>query len=826
MKLSKKIIFLFLVCVTNFSIAQLQKNNIPENKYRAMNWTTENGLSQDEVYEMIKDINGFLWIGTRYGLNRFDGSTVKNYFADKTKQNKTIISNEIHGLIEDSLHNIWIGTDKGLSCYDIKADTFRHFLSPYHDHLIIPFQATKDEVFCILYTEGFQEFFITTYNIHSFAKKTLVKLTSTDTVGFALSDQYPIFDASSNCVWMEKGIPGGTGGGLLQISLTNGKRKEFTWLCYKNIPNHSHFTEGMRYDRTRNCIWINSNDGLTQFTLSNKKFHHIDALNKWVNVKDYGQWAGIDIDPQGRVWLGTYPAGIIIYDPATNTANIPFPKDSILQENISGANVSIYCDQDGIIWSGFWARKGIYQLVPYSQAVTRYIADAANSHSLSDNHVYNCMNADHGNVWVGTADGLNIFDPNTGIFHVLREKDLPGLKGKLILPISIDTVLHKAWLSIHDRSLLFEMDIRTKRCNPVIFEDSNNLRMSSLNFIVPERYQSECIIPAYSDNQFDIFMLNRDSALAKQVLSFPAKDIIGWRTPNDDHVLFLKRSETVGNLTYTDSNGKWIRVSNPLDNIQWNSITYNKDDDTYWVVAEQQLIHFTRNFREIRRYTHEDGIPEIEIHNIIADNRNNIWFNSDLSIFRLNIKTGKITTLSEKDGFIKQNFTGTPTPGIKDIYGNLYFPCGQTYGAGFDKVGPDKLQENYPPSKVYFTSVEINQNPFTLNTGVNNLKDLKLKYFQNKITIETGIVDYYSKGKSRIRYKLEGMNKDWQYAPAYYTIRYDGLQPANYKLLIQASNAADQFNGPVKSLLIQITPAFWNTWWLRTLATIFILVLS
>src|SRR6185295_7709716 len=107
-------------------------------------------------------------------------------------------------------------------------------------------------------------------------------------------------------------------------------------------------------------------------------------------------------------------------------------------------------------------------------------------------------------------------------------------------------------------------------------------------------------------------------------------------------------------------------------------------------------------------------------------------------------------------------------------------------------------------------------------TGINDLKELSLQYFQNKITIETGIIDYYSKGSGHIRYKLEadGKNAGWQYAPDYYTIRYEGLPPGKYRLVLQSSNAANEFNGPEKILLINISPPFWQTWWFRILAAL------
>src|SRR6266487_1276374 len=109
MRLSKKILLLLISClVVHFSIAQQQKDNASKDQYHAIHWDIENGLSRAWVSFFLKDVNGFLWI-SNFGLNRFDGNTFKNYFADKNS-NKTIIDNYTLRPIEDSLHNIWIGT--------------------------------------------------------------------------------------------------------------------------------------------------------------------------------------------------------------------------------------------------------------------------------------------------------------------------------------------------------------------------------------------------------------------------------------------------------------------------------------------------------------------------------------------------------------------------------------------------------------------------------------------------------------------------------------------------------------------------------------------
>jgi ligand-binding sensor domain-containing protein len=142
-----------LICTLCFSpcsicCAQQTENLSSPNKYRAVHWDIDNGLSQGETYCMLKDADGFLWIGTNFGLNRFDGSTFKTYFHDPAIKNSLIDNATTFGMVEDSLHNIWTGTPKGLSRYDRRADTFTNIFadsSIIEDNAwtIIPFWATK-----------------------------------------------------------------------------------------------------------------------------------------------------------------------------------------------------------------------------------------------------------------------------------------------------------------------------------------------------------------------------------------------------------------------------------------------------------------------------------------------------------------------------------------------------------------------------------------------------------------------------------------------------------------------------------------------------------
>jgi ligand-binding sensor domain-containing protein len=155
------------------------------------------------------------------------------------------------------------------------------------------------------------------------------------------------------------------------------------------------------------------------------------------------------------------------------------------------------------------------------------------------------------------------------------------------------------------------------------------------------------------------------------------------------------------------------------------------------------LIHYNKYFKVEHSYSPKDGLPEFNILSILPDKKGNIWFNTDRSIHQLNIETGVFSTLSEKDGYTLHNFTG----GAYLYMGtdcNLYLGGGVD-GNGFVRINPDKFTNT--SSSVYLKSLEVNQKPFLLSTGVNNLQELSLRYFQNTIALGTGIIDYYARVK-------------------------------------------------------------------------------
>jgi hypothetical protein len=317
MLLRKILLFITFFFAAAISVAQQIKNVSAPDSYRAIHWNVQDGLSGYGMYIMIKDSKGFLWIGSTSNvgeLSRFDGATFKKYVPDAGESGE-INSGYIQSFEEDSLHNIWIGTGKGISRYDSKADTFTNFL-PLIDtgsssKTIVPFWATKDEVFCIE-----PEAWITIFNIHTLTRKKLMQLSKKDDPGILFNTNKSFFDAGSNSIWVLKQYEQQRGG--LEEIFLDGKIQYYSWPCYrKNINHPRHDAEDMAYDPKRNSVWINSGDGLLEFSLNDKKFRRIEALDKITGSKNYDRGIGIDIDPHGRVWFASYPNNILIYEPET-----------------------------------------------------------------------------------------------------------------------------------------------------------------------------------------------------------------------------------------------------------------------------------------------------------------------------------------------------------------------------------------------------------------------------------------------------------------------------------------------------------------------------
>ncbi|HMG90319.1 MAG TPA: ATP-binding protein [Chryseolinea sp.] len=813
----------FLAGISSFA----QKAN-KQDQYRAVHWTTEEGLNNNFMNVMLKDSKGFLWIGNLTGeLIRFDGARFKTFIPD-TKKQGAINAGQVTWLVEDSLNNIWVSTARGLSRFDMQTEVFKNFTatidSTAGDQSLIPFWSTKTHVYCFE-----SRIRIVAFDIQSLEKKTIVALKEPiKNFNNSYVLMYAILDTASNSVWILHPSSEEGANGLVQISLTGGTLTKYPWpVIYPGRVRKD--AESMKLDRKRNSIWINTPYGLFEFSLKSKQFRAIDVLSEITKSKEYERYVGIDIDKDGKIWFATKPLGILIYDPETNQVNKLFSNRK-LQKEIAERNHQLYIDREGIIWTSYYLPKGIYQLLPYSPSVKSF-SSGSNSNSLSHSTVTTIVPGPHGKMWVGTLDGLNIFDPVTEKFEILREKDFKGVKGKVFAPLFVDSTRQTAWISVgthlnYWNMNLYEVDLKSMKAYRISFHDgSKQLDTLIYDPTYVKLYRGSFMI---ADDRYGVFELKPGSRKAQLLIPFASRKgrfVIG------DGILFFHSGggNRVNSTFKFTANGKWTEIPHHFDSLFWTNIHYDSLKRLYWVSLSHEIALYDENFTRIKTFRHSAG-KNRRIMTSQVDQQGNLWYANDGgSIGRLNTSTGSLYFLSEADGYQGQHFDW-PAPCCQDIKGNIYFGSGSSNGRisndtiGFTRIKPRNYSSANNAS-VYFTNLKINDNEYPTNVSVDNLQELTIPYNKNNIIIDAGIIDYYTQGAGQLRYKLDGedLQNNWSYIEPDQPIRLENLQPGSYKLIAQASSPGTEMMSPEKILSISMSSPYWKTWGFQILVAILLI---
>ena len=119
----KKIIITFVALI----IGLICRAQTIDEHYYFKSLSSQNGLSQNTVSAILQDSKGFMWFGTKDGLDRYDGVSFRHFKYDRTNP-RSLGNNFVTSLYEDVEGNIWVGTDVGVYIYYPEKDTFRHFV--------------------------------------------------------------------------------------------------------------------------------------------------------------------------------------------------------------------------------------------------------------------------------------------------------------------------------------------------------------------------------------------------------------------------------------------------------------------------------------------------------------------------------------------------------------------------------------------------------------------------------------------------------------------------------------------------------------------------
>lgn len=783
------------------------------------------GLSQNSIFDMTQDHQGFLWFATRDGLNRYDGYTFKVFRHDP--QNPHSIShNFIRTLFVDSKGQLWVGTNGGgLNRFDAQTERFIHFK---HD-VTNPNSLSGDAVMAI--EEHQNQLFIGTVNhgLNRFdqtsGKFNHYRHNKDDPTSLRSDRIWILYKDHQHRLWL------GTSQGLSRF---DSQRQRFSHFIHQpsdpySLSHNSVYTiiEDKNFD-----LWVGTRHGLNRLDSKTQQFERFEHHNADPHSLNHNMVRNLFKDNRGQLWIGTYGGGLDVFNYQHQHFE-HFAHDAASLDSLSDDFIrSIYQDNQNALWIGTYG-GGLNRIDRQQQAFGHFKRQPSNPNSLSHNNVF-AFYQDNQGLWVGTDKGLNLFvkpptdeDDIKPVIHFKHQPNHPNS-----ISHNIVTALYKDshgifWAGTFGGGLN-RLDPDTKKFTALRHQPNN-----------PNSLSSDFILTLFEDSQQTLW-IGAENGLTRynpQIGQFQ-RYFHHAATPGSI-------SHDVVNIVFEDSQKRlWIGTNGGLNrfnrqnqqfdvwqhqpsdprSLSHNAVKaiYEDDNGLFWIGTEGGLNQFDINSNRFTHYREKDGLPNDATYGILEDSTGHLWLGTNQGLSRFNPQTKTFRNFDNHDGLQSNEFNSSAW--LSGLNGELFFGGVN----GFNRFFPENIKDFTQPPPIVLTdfllanhSVPVqpehspnNSSTFSLSKAINHLPHLTLTAQQNLISFEFAALHFANPLKNQYAYQLVGQDPDWITTNGKKRwATYTNLPGGDYVFRVKASNKDGYWNEQGKSLKITVLPPPWKTWW-------------
>lgn len=766
---------LLLVCIVNV--------NAQSHYFR--HYEVENGLSNNTVFCSVQDKDGFMWFGTKDGLNRFDGYRFKTF--NITNKNPGSLSRDlISSLVVDKKGQLWVGSEKGLFWFDAQNEK------------LIPFLDSIPAINDLMIDRQGQLWLISGPNLcrYNFDKKILTTFPAS---------QY--FNATSFCETEDGAIWVSSFDGYLnQLDKT---RDIFTrYNVFTNSATaSSSWIEKIIADKKGSIYVGTPSQGIKQFDLTTKSYRDILTYNDdrtTVYVRDILKASDHEI------WFAT-ESGIFVLD-KTNNSFLNLKKKFLDPYSLSDNAVYTLCkDDEGGIWAGTYFGGLNYYPKQYF-AFQKFFPDYSGN-SISGSAVREICEDHNGNLWIGTEDaGISKLNIETKtIKHFLPTGKSTGIANSNVHGLLV--VGSDLWVGTFEHGL----DILDRRTDKVRKHYNAGPGPSDLksNFIVSLLQSKRGDI--YIGTSNGLFRYNPGTDNFSPVTQLPPGGFISCLMEDHQGTIWVG-SHGSGAFFFNPNTGDKGHLQNEPDNK--NSLTtniinalYQDSDNKLWFATEGGgLCQLSKDKKSFRRYATTEGLPSNFIFKVLEDSRKMLWITTSKGLASMPIQGGAITTYTKANGLLNDQFNYNS--GYRDKDGRLYFGSVR----GMITFNPATFYQSKFIPPVFFTGFQVHNkeveigNKSVLKNTILHTDKITLPYDQSSFSIDFAAISYTSPERTEYSYKMEGIDKEWNLIKSNRKVYFTNLKPGSYVFKLKASGTG--FEGThEKDLAIKILPPFWATRW-------------
>jgi ligand-binding sensor domain-containing protein/signal transduction histidine kinase/DNA-binding response OmpR family regulator len=758
------------------------------------NYSVKDGLCSNTIWNIEQDEKGYMWFGTKNGLNRFNGYEFKTYQFSKEDTN-SIGNNFIHAICQYDSKTFWLGTDDGIYVLNLENEQFHHLPIAGNDLVFDIMRDSKGVMWVGSGKTGVYSYNPVDRKINNFkatpgTKNALsqnqVRTLAEDeqgriwigTFGEGIdvldpsSMQFRHFkngnaevDLNSNRIMtlykdVEGNIWAGSLGGL------------YVWM--KDTDTFRSYHKGgagslnenivrALYQPSPDKLYVGTEKGLNILDLPSDTFTAFTHKNNDPRSISDNAVYSIFPDKEGGIWVGTFFGGVNYFPQKGSGFELYYATGE--RNSISGNAVSCFLeDKPGYFYIGT-ENAGLNYFDSHTKTFKTY-PFTPSQQPLSYHNIHSLLKDKSGNIWIGTfSAGLNIFNPGTGKV----------------------------------RKYLFNKS------------DSNSISNNNIYSLYEDREGSIWVGTTKGLNVYDP---SKDQFRRINEMGLQYNIIYRIIEDENNNIWFLTYDK--GLVTKNQKTGKWARYiadgkPNSLSSMKIISVLDDEEGNLWLGTDGGGLNRFNKESRTFTVFGEQQGVSPV-IYGIEKDDHGDLWLSTNGGIIKFSPQKQMSLVYSNLDDLQSNQFNYNAA--LKSSDGKMYFGGIN----GFNAFYPDSLIEPRIPGSISLTNFQLFNKDVKVDSADGPLKKLigfadqiELTHDQSVLSFEYAAMSYMAPGKIQYAYIMDGFDKTWNYVDGQRKATYRNLPPGTYTFKVKSTDISGNWKERTADIKVIVKPPFYRT---------------
>ena len=778
-------------------------------------FTLQDGLSQSTINDILQDKQGFVWLATYDGLNRYDGYQFKIFRTDNESSN-SLSSNLITNLTLSKNGTIWIGTlDAGLNSFNPATQRFiRHQLLVEKEntkgktHITAIFMSSKNDLYVSTKKQGI---FFKRFNVEHFLKLDIPNQAVQTKSAIWTNPEFT--ESKDGRVWFSSPKLG------LHVLVPDMKKLiPFKKSAQLNSLILSDTVNSFSATPSGDILLAFKDAGIRKLDLSNNTlsdFQQIDT-NKNTTITKF-----LFSDAQ-TLWVATRNSGIFKMDLSSNSQS-HFTKQEKRPLMITDNYIhSLHQDSSGIIWIG--TDNGLSKYAPLNNRFNHFKLEERKSKEGHKSNMIWSISSFQQHYLVGTEVGLFVTPIDMGSSP--KDSFLSALQKEFLNDIIYDINVNNEliWLATDRGVFRVETDIK-----------SNSLFRNQLSIThLLKNQQARKIITTSNGSVFvgtrhqGLYELDSNGILQANFTYAPennrslSSDSVYGLLEDKNQTLWVSTDKGLNQLTSDNGFIHYQYQVNNINSLSNNFISSMIEDEKgdIWIGTIDGLNRFTITTKQFERFYIKQGLPNNQISALAEDSTGNVWISTTGGLAQLNPSTSRIRSFFDSDGLQSNEYNRSAVyvNGDTLLFGGIN---------GLNIFKPKSLKlDNKPPTAV-LTNLLLFNKPVTkvreeqariFSNDIQSTDSLSFNHTDSMITIEFAGLHFSDPQRQKYAYIMEGFDAQWVHTDANKRFAtYTSLPAGDYLFKVKASNKDNFWTPNPLSIRVTMLPPWWQTWWAYSL---------